>query len=330
MLQIDTSGTRLHNRDKSPIGANMTPTTELLEARNSMLGEGMLIRRALPHRERRMIGAWCFLDHAGPIDVSHGQGMRVGPHPHIGLQTFSWLIEGEVLHRDSLGYEQMLLPGQVNLMTAGRGISHSEESPTQRSPNLQLAQLWIALPEAQRHMPPAFAHYPVLPRCGIGGFETTLLVGEFGPQTSPVEVFSPLLAIDLSCSSAASGSLPLRSDFEYGVLVLEGSAEITVPGGVPQQLEAGTLLYLAPGGTELNISSPGAGRTLLIGGAPFEEDVLLWWNFVGRTRDEIATATEAWNAHTDFGEVKGYVGDPLPAPSVPAQIKSARLDKASI
>lgn len=302
----------------------MTPPLQRLEARNSMLGEGMLIRRALPHRERRMIGAWCFLDHAGPVDVSHGQGMRVGPHPHIGLQTFSWLIEGEVLHRDSLGYEQLLLPGQVNLMTAGQGISHSEESPTQRSTNLQLAQLWIALPDSHRHMPPAFEHYPVLPRCGFGGFETTLLVGEMGPQTSPVQVFSPLLAIDLACSAAANGTLPLRTDFEHGLMVLEGSVQVGVPDLPSQTLEAGTLLYLAPGSTELNISSSGAGRVLLIGGEPFKEEVLLWWNFVGRTRDEIAAATESWNAHTAFGEVKGYIGDALPAPSVPAEIKSSR------
>ena len=302
----------------------MTAPFELLEARTSMLGEGMLIRRALPHRERRMIGAWCFLDHAGPVDVSHGQGMRVAPHPHIGLQTFSWLIEGEVLHRDSLGYEQVLRPGQVNLMTAGRGISHSEESPAQRPNNLQLAQLWIALPEARRHMPPAFEHYPVLPRCGVGGYETTLLVGEMGPQTSPVQVFSPLLAIDLACSGAAHGTLPLRADFEHGLLVLEGSAEVSFPGFPPQKLEAGTLLYLAPECTELSIHSAAAARVLLIGGAPFDEDVLLWWNFVGRTREEIAAATEAWNTHTDFGEVQGYVGTPLPAPAVPAEIKSSR------
>ena len=306
----------------------MTAPFLLLEARNSMLGEGMLIRRALPHRERRMIGAWCFLDHAGPVDVSHGQGMRVGPHPHIGLQTFSWLIEGEVLHRDSLGYEQMLLPGQVNLMTAGRGISHSEESPAQRSSNLQLAQLWIALPDSHRHMEPAFAHYPVLPRCGVGGFETTLLVGEMGPQTSPVQVFSPLLAVDLACSSAASGTLPLRADFEHGLLVLEGSAQIGVAGASPQTIEAGTLLYLAPGCTELSIASPAAGRVLLLGGAPFEENVLLWWNFVGRSRDEIAAATEAWNSpekkSQSFGEVSGYVGEALTAPPVPAEIKSSR------
>ena len=300
---------------------------QLFESRASMLGEGMLIRRALPHRERRMIGAWCFLDHAGPVDVSDGPGMRVGPHPHIGLQTFSWLIEGEVLHRDSLGYEQLLLPGQVNLMTAGRGISHSEESPQQRSNRLQLAQLWIALPDSHRHMAPAFEHYPVLPRCAVGGFETTLLVGEFGPQTSPVQVFSPLLAIDLACIADASGTLPLRGDFEHGVLVLEGEVRIEVSGSTPHTLSAGTLFYLPPGHATLTVSAAAGGRFLLIGGTPFEEDVLLWWNFVGRTRDEIVAATEAWNGHAAFGEVEGYLGDPLPAPSVPAEIRNSARDR---
>lgn len=306
-----------------------TAAAERLEARNSILGEGMLIRRALPHRGRRMIGAWCFLDHAGPVDVSQGQGMRVGPHPHIGLQTFTWMIEGEVLHRDSLGYEQIIRPGQVNLMTAGAGISHSEESPAQRSPTLQLAQLWIALPDSHRHMPPAFEHYPVLPRCGVGGFETTLLVGEFGPQTSPVKVYSPLLGIDLSSNGAAEGTLPLRADFEHGVLVLEGTAElqVTAEGQAPQMLEAGTLLYLAPGATELTLRSGAAARLLLIGGAPFDERVLLWWNFVGRTHAEIEAATEAWNSpspHTAFGKVEGYAGDALVAPPVPAEIKASK------
>jgi len=139
-----------------------------------------------------------------------------------------------------------------------------------------------------------------------------------------VQVFSPLLAIDLACNTAASGTLPLRADFEYGILVLEGAAEIGVPGCAPQPLESGTLLYLAPGGRELSLSSPDAGRLLLIGGEPFKENVLLWWNFVGRNRDEIAAATEAWNAHTAFGKVEGYLGDALAAPPLPPEIKASR------
>jgi redox-sensitive bicupin YhaK (pirin superfamily) len=309
----------------------MNTTPQRLEARNSILGEGLLIRRALPHRERRMIGAWCFLDHAGPLDVSQGPGMRVGPHPHIGLQTFTWMIEGEVLHRDSLGYEQIIQPGQVNLMTAGVGISHSEESPQQRSAGLQLAQLWIALPDSHRHIPPAFEHYPVLPRCGVGGFETTLLVGKMGPQVSPVKVHTPLLALDLNTRGNANGTLALRPDFEYGVLVLEGRAEIAVAGTTPQTLESGTLLYIPTGQHELQLHSQDACRILLIGGEPFKEEIVLWWNFVGRNREEIATATATWNAHTAFGDVNGYIGEPLVAPPVPSELKSAvNADQASL
>lgn len=293
-----------------------------LDARNSILGEGMLIRRALPHKERRLIGAWCFLDHAGPVDISSGDGVRVGPHPHIGLQTFTWMIEGEILHRDSLGYEQLIRPGQVNLMTAGRGISHSEETPAQHSSKLQLAQLWIALPDAKRHIDPAFEHYPDLPCFMAGDFSATLLVGETAGHVSPVRVHSPLVAVDLVAETSATGTLTLRENFEHGVLVLEGSVSIEARGDM-QTLEAGTLLYLEPGHATLDIKSSSASRLLVIGGKPFEESILLWWNFVGRTREEIATATDAWNAHTDFGTVMGYPGDAIPAPVVPAEIKKS-------
>src|SRR5262252_7453674 len=151
-----------------------TPAIQRIESKIGSLGEGMIIRRALPTRELRMIGAWCFLDHAGPIGVSIGPGMRVGPHPHIGLQTFTWMIEGEVLHRDSLGNEQVIRPGQVNLMTAGRGIAHSEESLGETG-TVHAAQLWIALPEAQRQCEPAFVHHPELPIATAGGFRITVL-----------------------------------------------------------------------------------------------------------------------------------------------------------
>jgi redox-sensitive bicupin YhaK (pirin superfamily) len=134
------------------------PVNQRIVTRDAVLGEGMTIRRALPSRHRRMVGAWCFLDHFGPVDVSGGDGLRVGPHPHIGLQTVTWPLEGEIVHRDSLGYVQRIRPGQLNLMTAGRGISHSEESPVDRPPGLHGAQLWIALPDANRNCNPAFDH----------------------------------------------------------------------------------------------------------------------------------------------------------------------------
>lgn len=282
-----------------------------LPARTTELGEGMVIRRALPNRHKRLIGAWCFLDHAGPVDVSRDQGMRVGPHPHTGLQTFTWMIEGEVLHRDSLGTEQLIRAGQVNLMTAGKGISHSEESPPDCSPRLQLAQFWIALPDEQRFCEPAFEHYPELPVMECDGFKLTVLVGEMLGQTAPVKVYTPLLGVDLTAEQAAHTKIPLRSDFEYGVLVLEGEA--TVEG---ENLEPGVLLDAGIGRTELNIQSNGPMRLLLIGGEPFKEEIVLWWNFVARTQAEVEQSTHLWNAGKHFGEVKGYRGARLVAPEL--------------
>ena len=137
---------------------------------------GVPVLRALPNRGKRMVGAWCLLDHAGPSHFDEGPGMQVGPHPHTCLQTFTWMIEGEVLHRDSLGSEQPIRPGQVNLMTAGRGIAHSEESLGK--PDFHAVQLWIALPKDQRMMPPRFQHYPVLPKFVDQGLQITVLTGE--------------------------------------------------------------------------------------------------------------------------------------------------------
>ncbi|MBQ0754457.1 MAG: pirin family protein [Gammaproteobacteria bacterium] len=298
--------------------AATTPALRRIEAREALLGGSLLIRRALPNGQKRMIGAWCFLDHAGPADVSAGGGMRVGPHPHTGLQTFSWLIEGEVLHRDSLGYEQILRPGQVNLMTAGRGISHSEESPDVRPDSLQLAQLWIALPDAKRHCEPAFEHHPVLPKHDQDGFTLTLLVGEAFSEKSPAKVYSPLVAIDITTDLAeAKTALPLRPEFEYGVLVLEGSA--TVCG---ELVEVGTLLDLGCGRTELTVNVARGARVLLIGGEPFDEEILLWWNYVGRTAEEISEYDRLWNETDHFGEVKNFDGTRLPSPPIPVGLKS--------
>lgn len=289
------------------------PVSQVIPTRDAVLGEGMTIRRALPGRERRMIGAWCFLDHFGPIDTRGGDGLRVGPHPHTALQTFTWPLAGEILHRDSLGYEQVIRPGQVNLMTAGRGISHSEESPRKRSAWLHGAQLWIALPEAERHRDPAFEHYAQLPVIEQGSFHITVLAGEALGERAPTRVFSPLLGLDLASGGEAATTLALRPDFEYGALVLEG--ETSVAG---RTLGTGRLLYLGCGRERLEVRSAGASRLLLVGGAPFGEEVLMWWNFVGRSREELARAVEDWNAgDARFGAVRGYPGERLVAPTPP-------------
>jgi redox-sensitive bicupin YhaK (pirin superfamily) len=284
---------------------------ERLESQRAVVGEGFEIRRALPNRHRRMVGAWCFLDHAGPADYAAGNGLTVGPHPHIGLQTFSWLIEGTILHTDSLGYRQWIHPGQVNLMTAGRGISHAEESPGDVAGRFQLAQLWIALPKPESEREPSFHHYPDLPRLDRGGFGITVLAGEFAGETAPAQVFTPLVGLDLAADGGAATALPLDPEFEYGVLTLEGEARV---GGEP--LAPGTLLYFAPGRDSLAIESPAPSRLLLIGGRPFGEEILLWWNFVARSVEEMETATRDWLEGDRFGQVHGARGAPLVAPEI--------------
>lgn len=278
---------------------------------------GLPIARALPVAQRRTIGAWCFLDHAGPARTPPGQGMRVAPHPHTGLQTFSWMMEGEVLHRDSLGTVQLLQPGQVNLMTAGSGICHSEEA---QSEDMHLAQLWIALPNSRRFGPAAFEHHAALPRFERGGFALTLLVGEHAGLVAPPTVYSPLLGLDLLSEAAAAAELDLRADFEHGLMVTEGELLLELADGQAETLTPGGLLYLPPGPRQLTLRSQGRSRALLLGGTPLAEDEkpLLWWNFVGRTPDEIRQSAADWNAGAgDFGSVTGFDGERLLAPAVP-------------
>jgi redox-sensitive bicupin YhaK (pirin superfamily) len=287
----------------------LKPIHEKLATRNAHIGQGLTIRRAVPNRERRMIGAWCFFDHFGPLNLKEG-GMSVAPHPHIGLQTFTWTLAGEILHRDSLGSKQVIEPGTINLMTAGKGISHSEES----LPNgtLHGVQLWIALPNAVRECEPEFMHYPVLPTHTQDGVLITVLAGDLYHLRAPTKVHSPLVGLDLNALEDATTTLPLDPTFEYGILVLSGqiSAEEEV-------IEPGVLLYMGCGRSSLSFSLPKDSRVFIIGGKPFEEEILLWWNFVARTRQEIVDASNDWENHVRFGEVVGFDGERLSAPAVP-------------
>jgi quercetin 2,3-dioxygenase len=291
------------------------PVRELLTGRPVALGgpRGMSVTRTLPTQGRRMVGAWCFVDFYGPDDVSRSDGMQVAPHPHTGLQTVSWLLSGEVLHRDSLGSEQLVRPGQLNLMTAGHGISHSEESPVDRSPVLHGVQLWTALPDGDRRGRPRFAHHPDLPVLTDTGVTVTVIMGVLGGTTSPADVHSPLVGADAVLDAGADTRLPLRTSWEYAALSLSGSVDVD---GVT--LSPGPLLYLGSGRTDLALRADVPARLLLIGGEPFEERIVMWWNFVGRDHDEIAAAREEWmRADRRFGTVHGYPGDPLPAPALP-------------
>lgn len=271
------------------------------------------IRRALPLRERRMVGAWCFLDRYGPLSFTSGRPMDVAPHPHIGIQTVSWLLEGEVLHRDSLGYEALATPGAVNVMTSGRGISHSEETPRGSSGRLSGVQLWVALPDETRQQPPAFEHHAALPVMDMDGGSATIILGALGAHRSNASAFSPILGADLRLG-AREMTLPLDATFEHALFVLDGRA--TLEG---QELAPDILYYLPAGRADLALTGPEGARILLLGGTPFGEPVLMWWNFVARTHEEIATAREEWERGTAFGQVRGYDGPALAAPPLRAR-----------
>ncbi|MFF1799174.1 pirin family protein, partial [Kitasatospora sp. NPDC058263] len=174
------------------------PVRELLTGRQVPLGESTVVRRLLPNLGRRMVGAWCFVDHYGPDDIADEPGMQVPPHPHMGLQTVSWLHQGEVLHRDSLGSLQTVRPYELGLMTSGRAISHSEESPRAHARFLEGAQLWVALPDAHRHTAPAFEHHADLPVVTAPGLRGTVILGSLDTATSPGTAYTPLVGADLA------------------------------------------------------------------------------------------------------------------------------------
>jgi len=284
--------------------------SQKIQTRTALVGDGITIRRALPHHDRKTIGAWCFLDHFGPLDLSKSQGLRIGPHPHIGLQTFTYPLVGEILHRDSLGSKQKIQPGEVNLMTAGRGISHSEESLPDSI--LHGVQLWIALPDSVRHMEPNFIHYTNLPSVTLDNLQIHVLAGEYLNSISPVKVYSPLIGLEIIALEDTTTTLPLSPNFEYGILPLIGDIEVG-----HETVDIDTLLYLPCGQSIAPVRLQKGSRVLLIGGEPFTEDILIWWNFVARTNQEMLEAANAWNNQTEFGEVKGYQGERLTAPPLP-------------
>jgi redox-sensitive bicupin YhaK (pirin superfamily) len=270
---------------------------EVSESRDTQLGV-VRVRRALPRKGRRTVGAWCFADHMGPASVTENSGLDVGPHPHIGLQTVTWLIDGQVLHRDSLGSEQVVKPGQLNLMTAGGGVAHAEEATGHYRGTLEGIQLWVALPEATRHGPAAFEHSPELPQDELDGAAATVLVGDFGQLSSPARHDTPLVGVGLDVHGPTT--VPLRPDFEYAVVVLRG--EVAIHG---EPLTEGKLGYLGRGRDELSLDVGAPANAVLLGGVPFEEPIVMWWNFVGRSRAELDEAYNSWAVDDDrFGRVR--------------------------
>ncbi len=278
----------------------VAPTVEVLESRTVELA-GMPVRRALPKRARRTIGAWCFLDHFGPTPP--GREMQIGPHPHIGLQTVTWLVEGTVLHRDSLGTEQRIVPGQLNLMTAGHGISHAEETPDDATAEQLGVQLWVAQPEATRHGDPAFEHHAELPTDTVGGWTTTVLTGALGGRLSPARTDTALVGASLSAPEGGRTRLDLDPTFEHGLVVLRGSVDLGT-----LVVEPGALVYVGPGHDALDLDGAPGTEAFVVGGEPFPEPVRMFWNFVGRTHEELAAAREDWMA---ADERYGSVASPL-------------------
>jgi len=290
------------------------PALDLLPGKEVLLGESTRVRRLLPTLGRRLVGAWAFVDHYGPDDVTSTPGMQVAPHPHTGLQTVSWLLEGEIHHRDSLGSDVRFGPGQLALMTAGRGIAHSEQSPADHPRFLHGAQLWVVLPDAAREVSPAFEHHAVLPGFDSDGVRATVLMGSFGGAESPGTAYTPLVGVDLELTPGADVEVPLEPGFEHGVLAASGSAVVE---GVP--LGHGTMAYLGTGRRTLRLRADEPAKLLLPGGEPFEERIVMWWNFVGRSGEEIAAYAEDWNGDGGrFTPVVGYDGDRLEAPPLPA------------
>ncbi|HEX6393802.1 MAG TPA: pirin family protein [Acidimicrobiales bacterium] len=275
--------------DTVPAAGDPVGDIEIMESRSATVG-AMAVRRALPQRGRRTVGAWCFFDHAGPVDAASGES-GIGPHPHIGLQTVTWVLAGELVHRDSLGSEQPIRPGELNLMTAGRGIVHAEEHPV--GGPVHIAQLWVAQPEATRNAPPEFEHHGELPRLDLGGGSTaTVLVGEVGGARSSARRDSDHVGVDLELSSDVE--LPAERSFEYAVVPLEGVVQ--VEGRVA---EPGHLVYLGLGRDEIRLRTPDRARAVLVGGVPFEEPILMWWNYVARTREEISAAHQEWTSRSE-------------------------------
>jgi redox-sensitive bicupin YhaK (pirin superfamily) len=267
---------------------------ELLPGREVVIGtrNGTAVTRILPNKERRLVGAWCFADHYGPNDITGKPGMSVAPHPHAGLQTVSWLISGEILHQDSIGSEQSIRPGQLNLMTAGHGIAHAENTPTGSTGMLHGVQLWVALPSAAAEVDPHFEHHADLPRFQSDGLTVTVLMGQFGGHTSPAMAYTPIVGAEV----IGRGTLALQEDFEHMLLPLDGSVAT----------------YFAPGRREIEVT----GDALLLGGQPFDEQIVMWWNFVGRSHEDIVAMREAWEAHERFGAE--LEGGRIPAPPMPA------------
>lgn len=291
------------------------PRTLALPLRDVPLGgvRAMQVRRALPQRDLPLVGAWCFLDRFGPQRTM----MRVDPHPHIGLQTVTWPLSGEVRHRDSVGSDVIVRRGALNLMTAGAGISHSEYSVGDSDVELDALQLWVALPDATRNGPASFEQHTALPIVRFGDATATIVLGTLAGHASPAHVHTPIVGAEIELPAEGSAEIPLDPAWEHAVLLIDGEAAVT-DAAASVTLEAENLLYLGTGRDVLALSTARGARVFLLGGEPFGEEIVMWWNFVGRSHDEIVAAREAWEGRGErFGTVIDHGPERIPAPPMP-------------
>lgn len=277
----------------------MSETVFVHPAREAHIGPDSAVRRLLPQRHLRRIGAWCFFDHFGPVPPGAG-GVSVGPHPHVGLQTATWLFEGDLVHLDSIGSRQRIRPGQLNLMTAGRGIAHSEDL-AHAPRGVHGVQFWIALPDRARFVEPTFAHHPDLPLVQYAGIEALIVIGSTLDVTSPAHTYTPLLMAELRLPAGHDGPWPLRPDFEHALAVVEGAASIDGTPAAP-----GALIEVARGRPEVRLSCGSATKIVLIGGAPFDEALVLAWNWVVRTAQEAERARSMWARGEGYGDLSVF------------------------
>ncbi|NUP29468.1 MAG: pirin family protein [Nocardia sp.] len=298
-------------------GGGPGPVARLYPAREVPLGgvRGTYVERTLPQRDLPTVGAWCFLDYFGaPTVTVTGAPPDIDPHPHIGLQTVTWPFEGMIRHRDSVRSDVRIEPGQLNLMTSGRGIAHSEytvpDAPAGRG-----LQLWIALPDGHREIAPHFEQHRELPVYTAPGLRATVLLGSLAGIASPAIIYTPLVGADIEIDPVTAVTLPTNPEFEYALLVVEGT--VTAAG---TELTSGPLLYLGTGRDSLELSSDSGGRFALIGGEPLAEELVMWWNFVARDHAEIVAARTDWESHDTerFGDIAGHSPDQrIPAPPLP-------------
>jgi redox-sensitive bicupin YhaK (pirin superfamily) len=267
---------------------------EAREGRRTHVG-GRAVSRVLPTKGRRQVGAWCFVDLMGPADAENPDPLEVGPHPHIGLSTVTWLLEGEALHNDSLGTEQVIRPGQLNWMTAGHGIAHAELAAR---PPFRGVQLWVAQTESTRHGPSSFVHHADLPQVEFERASGWLFAGELDATSSPARADIPLVGLDLALRRGVT-ALPASRSFEYAVVPVDGRVRVG-----PEVVEEGWIGLVPAGVEELPLEAEAGARLLVLGGEPLGEEVAMWWNFVAREQDEITAAWRDWQERTDrFGEV---------------------------